>query len=398
VGRRIFLTKRELNILRAPVKQKCLSRNSRLTLTLTRIGLWLHLALGLAAITYFFYIIPYERVSHEGFGLGLHGKQTIETVLAAVETRCGKPYEVLTNKETGTEKWRFHTKTQRIVVLHNASADYDCAVLVMKLEGAPPGNTADISTDRGLTIGSTVSQIYAQYANSILADPAGLNELTVQRETWESSKTLISAVGSINGQQRILFLGFENGKLNKFYEFFLPLSPYSKRAYSHLFIEFTEGPTLTDFVFLLFFALPVVVLYVMLSHGASFHQRRKWVTSLFASLPYLPFAAWMRCRDDVLHYAQRDPSFIAFLIALSGVPLIIGIYSVITIGLRSFSEDEVNGLEGIPVLGRLTNYMMTFDNFVRGAFTAVVVLLAVSILSLLLCYPFAVLLAGLLPW
>lgn len=394
----VFVTARELQIIRAHLKHKRLRRIRRLSLALTKVGLWLHLAAGLTAIAWFFYIIPYERLSHEGFGLGLYGKQTIQTALAAIESRCGKPVYVGTIKKTGTKYWQFDTQTQKVIAFYNPSQGYDVKIRITALENDIPGTAADVVTDAGITLGSSPNQVYAKYANSILGDPNGLSIYFETYEDWLKSDYPFNANSSFDGQQRIVRLNWRDAKTNELYVFYMPLPPYASRAYSYLFAGFLGSPAVTDFAFILLFILPLVILYTFLAYGIGYHSKSLWLIWLFALLPYLPFWAVMRCRADVIDYLGSGTySLIAPAAALTGIPILIGLYSALTIGMRTFREDMPMAFEEIPILGRFLAFANSLEGVIRGAFYAAVVGGALALITLFLCYPFAVLVTGILP-
>ncbi len=348
-------------------------------------------------IAWFFYIIPYERLSHEGFGLGLYGKQTIQTALAAIESRCGKPIYVGTIKKTGTKYWQFHTQSQQVIALYNPSQGYDLKIRIKPLGEELPGTAADVVTDAGITLGSPPNQVYAKYANSITGDPIGLAIYCESYQSWLENDYPFNASSSLDGQQRIVRLNWQDTKASEIYVFYMPLVPYSNRAYLYLFASFLGSPAFTDFVFILLFALPLVVLYIFLAFGISYHQRKLWFIWLFALLPYLPFWAWMRCRQDVMNYWSFGTySLLALIVAMAGIPLLIGVYSALTIGLRANYEEVEGFFSRIPVAGQMERFVFSTHSWVRSIISVAALALVVALISIIACYPFAVLISGFL--
>lgn len=393
----VFVTARELQIIRAHLKHKRLRRIRRLSQALTKVGLWLHLAAGLAAIAWFFYIIPYERLSHEGFGLGLYGKQTIQTALAAIESRCGKPIYVGTIKKTGTKYWQFHTQSQQVIALYNPSQGYDFKIRIKPLGDEQPGTAADVVTGAGITLGSSTDQVYSRYANSITGDPNGLAIYFESYQSWLANDYPFNASSSIDGQQRVVRLNWRDAKADEIYVFYMPLLPYASRAYSYLFATFLGSPVFTDFAFILLFVLPLVLLYIFLAFGIGYHQRRLWFIWLFAVLPYLPFWAWMCCRHDVMNYLSYGThSNIALVVAVAGIPLLIGLYSALTIGLGADYEEVEGLLSHIRIAGHIEKFVFNTASWVRSIVSVAALGLAVALISVIACYPFAVLISGFL--
>ena len=143
----------------------------------------------------------------------------------------------------------------------------------------------------------------------------------------------------------------------------------------------------------------MLVLYLFLSRGVSFHIERLWLIWLFALAPYLPFLGWLICRYDVIHFIERPvPSMFPLILAMAGVPLLIGIYSVVTIGTKAFYEPTFMADMSILIRDKADSFIYSFHYATEGTLVLGTTAIVMSVLPVVLGYPFAVLLVGLLPY
>ena len=389
VKRIVIRTKRELKIVRAHLRQRRLRRLHRWFERWTIPILWAILLLATGLFVTYVYILPMHRIANEGFGFGLYGPQTYESILKAITARVGDPVYEGADTEWVSDFWGFTTIQQCITVCRKPR---DVTYMeVFPLEGLDiePGTASLVRTDKGITIGSSLADAYHAYGSFGIDDALEASVILRSKAARESSERYEMTYYSITGAHyRYTALVFESNKLVKIKLAIVPIKPYYERLWLY-YSSFFDAPHSIEAVVLASTVVPFHILLFFLSYGVKVYRSRLWLLWLFGLAPYAVTYLWFWSYQDWLTGDSFGP--IPTALAAAAIPLLTGIYVATTLGFRVWRKPA--GID-IPILSHIDNWMSYPAALIKGGVCAIIV----AILVVLCSIPAALFITALLPF